>query len=85
MAGLIYICLLNQGPWVAFNWAMGSFVFVTVGIWSITSQLLKRMTKFVSREICRRRIRNEHKRIQVVVDSLPRVRRKRPEELEKDL
>ncbi|KAF8518909.1 hypothetical protein JB92DRAFT_2901168 [Gautieria morchelliformis] len=64
--GIGFMRGINARPWVAFNWAMGSFVFVTIGTW----------------EICRRRMRSEHQRIQVLVDSLPRVRLKRPEELE---
>ncbi|KAF8583122.1 hypothetical protein K439DRAFT_1634709 [Ramaria rubella] len=65
--GIGFIRGINARPWVAFNWAMGSFLVVTIGTW----------------EVCRSRVRNEHKRMQLIVDSLPRLRRKRSEELEK--
>ncbi|KAF8511598.1 hypothetical protein JB92DRAFT_2933704, partial [Gautieria morchelliformis] len=66
--GIGFVRAITARPWVAFNWAIGLFVFVTIGTW----------------KICRRRMRSEHQCIQVLVDSVPRVRRKRPEELNKD-
>ncbi|KIJ54627.1 hypothetical protein M422DRAFT_153209, partial [Sphaerobolus stellatus SS14] len=75
---------LSASRWVAFNWTMGTFLCVSLGTWHVflTPALILKFTLY--RTICRQRIKQEHERMQVLVDSLPHIRRKKPEELAKE-
>jgi len=55
-AGIGVIRGMSVGPFVACNWAVGTFTLISLGTWTI----------------CRRSIEEERRRIQQVVEQLPR-------------
>lgn len=46
---------LNVGPFAASNWAVGTFMLVALGTWTI----------------CQRNIQEERRRVQTIVEQLP--------------
>ncbi|EKM51659.1 uncharacterized protein PHACADRAFT_177079 [Phanerochaete carnosa HHB-10118-sp] len=55
-AGIGVIRGMSSGPLIASNWAVGTFMLVSLGTWTI----------------CRKAMEDERRRVQVMVESLPR-------------
>ncbi|KAI0304460.1 hypothetical protein B0F90DRAFT_1625812, partial [Multifurca ochricompacta] len=54
--GVGIILMGGAGPFAASNWAVGTFVLVSLGTWTI----------------CQRNIQEERRRVQTVVEQLPK-------------
>ncbi|TFK52211.1 hypothetical protein OE88DRAFT_1611180, partial [Heliocybe sulcata] len=55
-AGVGVVRGLSAGPFVASNWAVGTFMLISIGTWTI----------------CQRNRNEERKRIQTVIEEMPR-------------
>jgi len=55
-AGMGVIRSLAAGPWVACNWAVGSFMLVGVGTW----------------QLCQYRMKEERRKVERIMEALPR-------------
>jgi len=62
--GVGVIRALSAGPWVACNWAVGSFMLVGAGTW----------------QVCQYRMREERRKVERIMEALPKRTLKKKDE-----
>ncbi len=75
MNGKIYVYGL-LGPFVASNWAVGTFMLISLGTWYVFRgagmRAIAEHIQCVRRTICRKSLEDERRKVQRVVEAMPK-------------
>lgn len=68
--------IVDIGVMVASNWAVGTFMVISIGTWYVLSASfdiqLHDLRLCLARSICRKNMENERRRVQQVVEQIPK-------------